>query len=61
MNADKILDSEEWKIINCLDWLQDTRDIVEIPDLQVLDPSIEKTYEEPLQTDQILKVSFPDK
>jgi hypothetical protein len=53
MNADKILDSEEWKIINCLDWLQDTRDIVEIPDLQVLDPSIEKTYEEPHQTDLI--------
>ena len=53
MNADEILDSEEWKIINCLDWLQDTRDIVEIPDLQVLDPSIEKTYEEPHQTDLI--------
>ena len=53
MNADKILDNEEWKIIDCLDWLQDTRDIVEIPDLQVLDPSIEKTYEEPHQTDLI--------
>ena len=53
MNADEILDSEEWKIINCLDWLQDTRDIVEIPDLQVLDPSVEKTYEEPHQTDLI--------
>ena len=53
MNADKILDNEELQIINCLDWLQDTRDIVEIPDLQVLDPSIEKTYEEPHQTDLI--------
>jgi len=53
--------SEELKIIDCLDWLQDTKGIVEIPDLQVLDSSIEKTYEEPLQTDQILKVSFPDK
>ena len=52
---------EEWKIINCLDWLQDTKGIVEIPDLQVLDSSIEKTCEEPLQTDQILKASFPDK
>ena len=61
MNADKILDNEELQIINCLDWLQDTRDIVEIPDLQVLDSSIEKIYEEPLQTDQILKASFPDK
>ena len=53
--------SEELKIIDCLDWLQNTKGIVEIPDLQVLDSSIEKIYEEPLQTDQILKVSFPDK
>jgi len=63
MNGNELLNdcSEEWKLINCLDWLQDTKGIVEIPDLQVLDSSIEKTYEEPLQTDQILKVSFPDK
>ena len=53
--------SEELKIIECLDWLQDTKGIVEIPDLQVLDSSIEKTCEEPLQMDQIPKVSFPDK
>lgn len=53
--------SEELKIIDCLDWLQNTKGIVEIPDLQVLDSSIEKTYVEPLQTDQILKASFPDK
>ena len=63
MSPDELLSecSEEWKLINCLDWLQDTKGIVEIPDLQVLDSSIEKIYEEPLQTDQILKVSFPDK
>ena len=63
MNGNELLSdlSEEWKLINCLDWIQDTKGIVEIPDLQVLDSSIEKTYEEPLQTDQILKVSFPDK
>ena len=53
MKKNEILNSEEWKIINCLDWLQDTKGIVEIPDLQVLDPSIEKTYEEPHQTDLI--------
>ena len=54
-------ESEEWKIINCLDWLQDTKDSVEIPDLLASDFNIEKTCEEPLQTDQIPKVSFPDK
>ena len=53
--------SEELKIIDCLDWLQDTKGSVEIPDLLASDSSIEKTCEESLQTDQILKVSFPDK
>ena len=63
MNGNELLSdlSEEWKLINCLDWIQDTKGIVEIPDLQVLDSSIEKTDVGPLQTDPILKVSSPDK
>ena len=63
MKINELLDecSEEWKIIDCLDWLQDTKGNLEIPDLLEIDSSIEKTCEEPLQTDQILKVSFPDK
>ena len=53
--------NEELEIIECLDWLNDTKNIVEIPNLQVLDPSIEKTVEELHPKDQILKASFPDK
>ena len=53
--------NEELEIIECLDWLNHTKNIVEIPNLQVLDPSIEKTVEELHPKDQILKASFPDK
>ena len=53
--------SKELQLLDCLDWLQDTKGCVEIPDLQVLDSSIEKTCEELPQTDQILKASSPDK
>ena len=49
--------NEELEIIECLDWLNDTKNIVEIPNLQVLDPSIEKTVEELHPKDQILKAS----
>ena len=63
MNATKFNNdiNKELQLLECLDWLQDTKDCVEIPNLQVLDPSIEKTDEELHQTDQILKAFSPDK